>query len=79
MREMAQKGYDQFSQEIYKALPDVDKGVLKMRINLAATMAATHVMNEWFVERLEEISECNMNHEMLIDRIVGMIEHGSID
>lgn len=79
IREMAQKGYEQFSQGVFQALPDVDQEVLKTRINLVVTMAATHVMNEWFVERLEEISGANMNHERLIDHMVGIIERGSIE
>jgi len=79
IREMGKKGYEQFSQGVFEALPDIDREVLKIRINLVATMAATYVMNEWFVERLEEISESNMNQERLVDHMVGIIERGSID
>ena len=79
IQDIAGKGYDQFSQSILKALPDVDPDILKTRINLAVAMAATHVMNEWFIEKLDDISGCHLDHEALIDRLVGMIERGSID
>jgi AcrR family transcriptional regulator len=79
IQDIAKNGYDQFSQSISRALPNIDIEVLKTRINLAVAVAATHVMNEWFIEKLDDISGSKLNHERLIDRLVGMIEHGSID
>lgn len=79
IQEMARSGYAQFSEKIYKALPGIKRDILKKRINIAAAAAATYVINEWFIERLEELSGLKINHEILINQIVGMIERGSVD
>ena len=79
IQEMANNGYEEFSQAIFALLPDIELGVLKERINLAVALAATHVMNAWFMEKLEDISDCHLDHKGLIDRLVGMIERGSVD
>lgn len=77
--ETAVSAYSVFRDAVFKALPDTDEMVLKKRINIAASTAASFLVNEWLVKSLETISGITADHEDLIDHLVRMIEDGIID
>ena len=77
--ETARDAYSVFSKGVFEAIPDVDKTILKKRINMAVTNAASFIINGWLVKSLEDISDSMIEEDYLIDYIVQMIEKGLID
>ena len=79
LAETARSAYSVFSEGVFKALPEMDQIVLKKRMTMAVTTAASFIINGWLVKNLETLSDIKIEPEYLIDHLVAMIEKGIID
>ena len=76
VNEASRKAYHSFSDAVFEAMPGIPREVLRKRINLAVTAAASFLFNFWLIEGLEELSGLSMDEEMIFDYVVDLIGLG---
>ncbi len=71
--------YDGFTTAIFRALPEISRETLTLRMNIAITAAASVLLNPWFNHNLEAMSGFALNRENLLDFVSRFIETGRFE